>query len=372
MRKACKVICGPDTFELFLSPEDYKKYLQFDLESFVELCPLRKWCPSPECHCFVETGSVDFEAPVQCKCGFRFCFKCADNEIGDHAPAACDEVDKWMKKAADESENVKWMQANTKKCPKCNSHIEKNGGCMHMTCRKCHHEFCWLCRKDWRGHTACNKSDSVVSEEKSAERAKNELEKYMFYFHRYESHRNAMKIADKQRKEAKIKAESIMKQIGIRAQDVKFVSEATEQLLRNRNMLQYSYVYGYYLSSKRVRSEEKKLFEYLQQNLEQHTDKLSGLYELSLDSYDLQEFTKWREDVVNKTRVSKKFLDNFIEGVILKTLTTPEGDTLTEDERFYHTQLEQLESMGLPRDLTLPLLIQFDGNVNRVVAEVFK
>jgi len=163
-----------------------------------------------------------------------------------------------------------------------------------------------------------------------------------------------------------------MKALGVRAQDIRFISEATEQLLRNRNMLQYSYVYGYYLSSRRVRSEEKKLFEYLQQNLEQHTDKLSGLYEMNLESDDLQVFTRWREDIVNKTRVSKKFLDNFVEGVILKTLTTPEGESLTEDERFYHTQLEQLQNMGLPRDLTLPLLIQFDGNVNRVVAEVFK
>jgi len=309
---------------------------------------------------------------VQCKCGFRFCFKCADFDIGDHAPASCEDVDKWVKKAADESENVKWMQANTKKCPKCKSHIEKNGGCMHMSCRKCTHEFCWLCRRDWKNHSACNKNEDVMREEQTAEKAKSELEKYMFYFHRYESHRNAMKIADKQRKEAKDKGDNIMRELGVRAQDIRFISEATEQLLRNRNMLQYSYVYGYYLSTRRVRSEEKKLFEYLQQNLEQHTDKLSGLYEMNMDSDDLQVFTRWREDIVNKTRVSKKFLDNFIEGVILKTLTTPEGDSLTEDERFYHTQLEQLQNMGLPRDLTLPLLIQFDGNVNRVVAEVFK
>jgi len=182
-----------------------------------------------------------------------------------------------------------------------------------------------------------------------------------------------MKIADKQRKEAIEKGRLLMNLLGVRAQDVKFISEATEQLLRNRNMLQYSYVYGFYLRNRRVRSEEKKLFEYLQQNLESHTDKLSGLYEKAVDeNTDLGIFTKWREDIVNLTRVSKKFLDNFVEGVILKTLTTPEGEGLSEDERFYHTQLEQLANMGLPRDLTLPLLIKFDGSVDRVVAEVFK
>jgi len=362
-----------DTFGAFLSPADFQKYLKFDMSSFVDLSKVRKWCPSPECNCFVETGSAEFEAPVQCKCGFRFCFKCGDYEIGDHAPAGCDDVEAWVKKAADESENVKWMQANTKKCPKCNSHIEKNGGCMHMTCKKCTHEFCWLCRKNWRGHQACNKSEDVMKEERNAQHAKSELETYMFYFHRYESHRNAMKIADKQRKEAIDKGRVIMNFLGVRAQDVKFISEATEQLLRNRNILQYSYVYGFYLKNRRVRLEEKKLFEYLQQNLEQHTDKLSGLYEKAIDAdTDLGTFTRWREDIVNLTRVSKKFLDNFVEGVILRTLTTPEGETLTEDERFYHTQLEQLSAMGLPRDLTLPLLIKMDGSVDRVISEVFK
>jgi hypothetical protein len=32
-----------------------------------------------------------------------------------------------------------------KPCPKCGVNIEKQGGCDHMTCRKCHHNFCWQC-----------------------------------------------------------------------------------------------------------------------------------------------------------------------------------------------------------------------------------
>ena len=63
------------------------------------------------------------------------------------------------------------MAQNVKKCPKkhggCNRSIAKNGGCMHMTCRKekggCGFEFCWLCLGPWSthgsstgGYYACN------------------------------------------------------------------------------------------------------------------------------------------------------------------------------------------------------------------------
>jgi ariadne-1 len=54
-------------------------------------------------------------------------------------------VKKWVKKCKDDSETANWISANTKECGKCQSTIEKNGGCNHMTCRKCRYEFCWVC-----------------------------------------------------------------------------------------------------------------------------------------------------------------------------------------------------------------------------------
>lgn len=37
------------------------------------------------------------------------------------------------------------MSQNTRRCPGCRTLIEKNGGCQHMTCRSCKHEFWWCC-----------------------------------------------------------------------------------------------------------------------------------------------------------------------------------------------------------------------------------
>ena len=43
----------------------------------------------------------------------------------------------WLVKNSAESENLNWILANTKPCPKCHRPIEKNQGCMHMTCSQC-------------------------------------------------------------------------------------------------------------------------------------------------------------------------------------------------------------------------------------------
>jgi len=147
-----------------------------------------------------------------------------------------------------------------------------------------------------------------------------------------------------------------MNQFHVRSQDVKFLSEAADQLIYNRNMLQNSYVYSYYLSQKLVRTAEKNLFEFLQQNLELNTDKLHEEYEYDIETKEYNEFIKWKESVTNHTRVSKKFFDNFVEGIIKKTLIVAEGETMTEDERFYFDKIEQLESMGIDRQVSLPLL----------------
>ena len=45
-----------------------------------------------------------------------------------------------------------YQETLTNFCPKCSISISKNGGCMHMICKKCSHEFCWDCMQNYSGH----------------------------------------------------------------------------------------------------------------------------------------------------------------------------------------------------------------------------
>ncbi|KAF0884370.1 PRKN ligase, partial [Crocuta crocuta] len=56
------------------------------------------------------------------------------------------------------AERARWEEASketikktTKPCPRCHVPIEKNGGCMHMTCPQppCGLEWCWACGCEW-------------------------------------------------------------------------------------------------------------------------------------------------------------------------------------------------------------------------------
>jgi ariadne-1 len=321
----CGALVHDEAFRLHLGKPEYERYEMFVRRAFVDTNPKAKWCPAAGCTRAVRVESVMRRSAVQCGgCGLRFCFRCCDADLGDHSPATCADVEAWMRKASSESENLTWLAANTKKCPKCASFIEKNGGCMHMTCTKagCGFEFCWLCRGSWKEHGSatggyykCNKYEKnkdVDKDEQQARQAKTELEHYMFYYHRYESHRNARKVAKQQRTTCAEKEAAILAKFGVRSADTKFMLEAVEQLLRCRRILEFSYVYGYFLSSKQ--GAERNLFEYLQEDVEKHTNELSEQYEIR-DIADYAAFIAWKERVTNLTRVSGKFVDNFCSGV---------------------------------------------------------
>lgn len=101
----------------------------------------------------------------QPKKAHRFCFSCGD---AVHWPLTCERLEEWKNRISVEIGKVDdgegnsdfnelaqkiWLKANTRPCPKCKIPIEKNDGCNHMVCHSCHHEFCWICRQDWKLHS---------------------------------------------------------------------------------------------------------------------------------------------------------------------------------------------------------------------------
>ena len=65
----------------------------------------------------------------------EFCLKCTRASHGGE----CDRLD-------EASEQL--IRENTRACPRCLAHVEKDGGCNHMSCR-CGAHFCWLCNQSY-------------------------------------------------------------------------------------------------------------------------------------------------------------------------------------------------------------------------------
>ncbi|RZC92884.1 hypothetical protein C5167_007906 [Papaver somniferum] len=238
-----------------------EKYSGYLLRSYVEDQTNIKWFPGPGCE-----YAVDFVA-----------------------------VAKWAMQNIDESENVTWILANSKSCPKCKKPIEKNHGCMHMTCH-CRLEFCWLCLGDWlthdqdTGYGACNiyekaRAEGAYNEEEKIKKmAKDHLDRYMFFYERFVENKKSRIEANKSLQETI--SEDLVKlcvRYGSSPIELQVITDAWLQIIECRRVLKWSYVYGYYLpESEHVK---KELFGYLQGEAENGLERLHKCAERELKSY---------------------------------------------------------------------------------------
>lgn len=138
----------------------FKKYKSLLAEGFVAACTKVKWCPVAGCGACLLLLTDGRKSPskdrvtVRCpKCNRTSCWHC--NEPG-HEPASCSQMADWrrqlesLKAAAPESSRI-WLQRNTRQCPVCGCHVQRHGGCNHMTC-PCGAQWCWECRRPWSHH----------------------------------------------------------------------------------------------------------------------------------------------------------------------------------------------------------------------------
>ncbi|KAI5454771.1 hypothetical protein NCC49_003655 [Naganishia albida] len=312
METGCGRIVGEKTVEAMVDDKVKNRYRELLDRTYVDDNASLKWCPHPDCEYAVKTT----QAPprllnqiipiVKCGCDRQFCFGCGFS--GDHRPLICKYVKLWEKKCADDSETSNWLMANTKECAKCNSTIEKNGGCNHMTCKKCRYEFCWVCMADWTTHgTAwynCNRFDDKegVQARDAQAKSRQSLERYLHYFNRWANHEQSAKLD----KELYMKTEKKMQEMQATSNlswiEVQFAKRAVDVLMEARMTLKWTYAMAYYLK----KCNSTTLFEDNQANLEQAVEDLSEMLEKPIEPATVPQI---RTDVTNKTAFVQKRSD---------------------------------------------------------------
>ncbi|GMI91221.1 ARABIDOPSIS ARIADNE 8, ARIADNE 8 [Hibiscus trionum] len=310
---SCHAAVGEDMVSLFASEQENNKYSGYFVMSYIESNKMIKWCPGPGCENAVEfvAGSESFS--VSCLCSHSFCWNCSEEA---HRPVDCETVLKWMLQNSSESENVTYILAFTKPCPKCKRPIEKNMGCSHMTCRDpCYFEFCWLCLKDWRNHDVCNRFKGNPEKEKK-EKAKKYMMKYAHYFERWATNKKSMiKAADDLQNVQSEQIEIVRRIQEKSAAEISFIPEAWQQIIECRRVLAWTYAYGFYLPDEC--QAKRNLFEYLQGQAESGLERLHDCAEKVLLPFLQQkrstmEFIDFRKKLTLLTSVTRKFFDNLV------------------------------------------------------------
>lgn len=316
----CHILVPVEFIEKLVSPEMSRRYLQFDIEAFVESNKTIKWCPIPGCGRAVRLPEAE-QTPgkssrtkipitshaVDCGNAHFFCWECLGQA---HAPCGCEQWQEWQRKIAEvkpeelntacagseDAANCLWLVTNSKPCPNCKSPIQKNEGCNHMKCSKCKFDFCWVCQESWKKHSSatggyfrCNRFEAVRKAdekqgtllheaiEKSSE--VQQVSKFVHYYTRFRNHENSQKMEEPLLFSVKRKMEVLASSLGITKEEAiekstKFIEDGVRELLKARRVLCGSYAYGYYLEDD---GHNKHIFEFMQNELEETTEKLSEM-----------------------------------------------------------------------------------------------
>ncbi|CAG5075922.1 Similar to ARIH1: E3 ubiquitin-protein ligase ARIH1 (Homo sapiens) [Cotesia congregata] len=305
----CKILVDDaSAMALIKDSKVRSKYQCLITQSFVECNRLLKWCPAPDCNRAVKVQYVNFK-PVKCTCGRRFCYKCSKTW---HAPILCEYMRKWAKTVAEDLSISLWIRINTKNCPKCYVAIEKNGGCNHMTCRICQHHFCWICSVNWFDHgynTRCNRyveAEEVNQEPDTPMPNLNTFHRtrFIYHFNFLEQERNLM--MDVQNKCQRLPM-SWTEVFTLQA----VMTKAVNVLRQTRETLMYSYVFAYFVE----KSNQKTIFEFNLQGIENTTDSLSHYLKMHIVNAEVDVIIR---KVQNRTQYCDQFcrvlLDHVNEG----------------------------------------------------------
>lgn len=274
-----------------------------------------KWCPANDCTEVVRLedpvlfAETDLSATcklsdipiVLCHNSHEFCFNC---QFENHLPLPCPLAKKWIQKCSDDSETLNWLKVNTQACPKCETFIEKNGGCNHVRCTKCNYQFCWICLGDWvryhSQHWHCNQysNEAIKSKQEGKERHKKWLSRYLHHYKRFAAHQHSMtgdyKTLDNIHKRVKqvMQMRKYETKEDITWNDVQFFTDTFKSLCAARKTLMWSYAFAFFLSQNNF----CEIFQSMQNYLSDSVERLS------------QQFSDFLKNSPN-LKVTRAFLD---------------------------------------------------------------
>jgi ariadne-1 len=279
------------------------KYIKMITKNYVMNCEYIKMCPREHCSNVIkiEEGEISETFAVCCSCCNWFCFQC---QTEAHDPLSCEMAEHWKSYLVSDVLTNDWIINNTKKCPNCHSNIEKNGGCMHMTCRSCKYEFCWICFAKWDNHHNCDRN-SVRNTNGNGGGPTTFIRRFEHFNSHYQNMSRLIKRDQKLQELLDFQDEIEVNDKYIKT---KFVKTARETLHKCRSTLMYSYAFEYSWTSIDNRI---NMFEHCLTSLETCTEKLSNiLWNLSFENlYEKQ------PAVVDATIVSRRFCKSIIDYV---------------------------------------------------------
>ncbi|XP_061547027.1 cullin-9 [Phycodurus eques] len=247
------------------------KYKKARLRGFVESCSNLTWCTNPQgCDqilCKENMGSMG----TCSKCCWSSCFNCNFPEA--HYPASCSHMSQWMDDGgfyegmSVEAQSKHLAKLISKRCPSCQAQIEKNEGCLHMTCAKCNHGFCWRCLKAWKPtHKDYYNCSAMVSKVARQEKLFQDFNERCTFQH--------------QAKDFAVSLEKKVSSINeaLQMKSLTFVVDACQILAQARKVLAYSCVYTFYNQD----GDKMDVMEQQTDALDLHTNALQILLEGAL------------------------------------------------------------------------------------------
>ncbi len=259
---------------------------------------------------------------VDCGIGHYFCWECGTKEA--HAPVGCKLWSRWKDKCGHvdmKPTAFNWLVSHFRPCPACGFATQKSDGCNRCLCAKCGYDFCWVCLNSLQQHPMCNRyldanmivvdandnnnsSGSGGGKWSKADAANRTVERFIHFFIRYRNHANSLAMEEttlvtvKRKREILLNSASnslhchchssqqqrrhsmccshMLANMQSASMQPQFYDEAVVELMKARSILCASYVYGYFHLESKMKM-PKRMFELLQHDLEDTTDRLSEM-----------------------------------------------------------------------------------------------